>query len=811
MRTLKSLCIAIFISSGIWVHAQEAKIKGEVRSDINEGVPFASIILSQISDSSLVKATTTDVNGGFAMNNVPQGDYFLSVTYVGFRRYDSDQLKINGEDITIEPIIMESEAVSLDAVTVTAEKPMIEVMADKTVFNVENVGGTAGLSGFELLRRSPGVIVDNNDNVIVEGKSGVQIWIDGKPSVLTGDDLVNYLRSIQASDIESIEIITQPSSKYDAQGTGGIINIKLKRDKRYGTNGSASLGLGYWEYLKGNSSVSINNRTRKTNLYATYSNRMGETFNAMNFRQQIDDQVYFENSRNVRNFNNHNLKAGLDIFATTKSTFGVIVTGNYSDGGSHNRSTTEIIASSEDATEALLRAETIDEYTSDNAYFNANYRFEDTLGHSLNVDLDYGFHNNERVSDQPNRYFNREESELLSEFIYRMETPLSIDILSLKADYEQDLWNGKLGLGFKGSEVTTVNSFGFFQEIEGDLQFQPERSNDFEYTEEVLAAYFNYSYRNDKWSYQFGLRAENTHSTGELFATQQSEDSLVVREYLNWFPSGGVTYQVNQKNSVGLNYSRRINRPNYESLNPFQYRLNELGFRQGNPFLQPNYTHNVRLSHTFNYRLTTSVSYTYVEDFFAQVTDTLAAGGTFGDLQPSYIQERNVADEEVWSVNVSYPFDVNNWWSVYFSATFYNTSYTSIDPKFNPLNQSTFNFYGQNTFKMPKDWRFEVSGWFNTRSIWGGTFVTEPLGSLDMALQRKFFDKKLSASLSISDIFYTSPWRAAGEFNNLPITGGGQWESRQLRLNLTYNFGNPELKASRKRKTATEEERSRIQ
>ncbi len=791
--------------------AQGFKVKGDVRSDTNEGIPFASIILSQLADSTLVKATASDGNGGFSMSNVPSGDYYLSVTYVGYSRYDSDAFKVSGADYNAPSVIMRSESISLDAVTVRAEEPLIEVLADKTVFNVENAGGTAGLTGFELLRRSPGVIVDNNDNVIVEGKSGVQMWIDGKPSVLTGDDLVQYLRSIQASDIESIEIITQPSSKYDAQGTGGIINIKLKRDKRYGTNGSVSLGAANWKFPKANSSVSINNRTRKTNLFATYSNRVGKTFSDMNFRQQIGDQVYYEDSKSEREFNSHNLKAGLDIFATPRSTIGVIATGNYSDGNSMTASRTLVEASSSDATSALLKAESIDENESNNAYFNLNYRYEDTTGHSLNIDMDYGMYSSDRVSDQPNTYYNTSETEELSTFIYQMVTPLEIDLLSAKVDYEQDFLGGKLGLGVKGSEVKTVNSFEFYQEEGGGLVYQPERSNDFEYTEDVLAGYFNYSYRKDKISAQIGLRAENTHSIGKLFSEQESEDDEVERDYLNWFPSGGMTYQMNQKNSIGLNYSRRINRPNYESLNPFQYRLNELGFRQGNPFLQPNYTHNVRLSHTFNYRLTTSLTYTYVEDFFAQVTDTLASGNTFGDLQPSYIQQRNVADEEVLSISVSYPIDVNDWWSVYFNATGYVTQYTSIDPKFNPLTQSTFNFYGQNTFKLPKDWTFEVSGWYNTRSIWGGTFVTDPLGSLDLALQRKFFNKKLSGSLSISDVLYTNPWTARGEFNGLPITGGGKWESRQVRVNFTYKFGNPELKASRKRKTATEEERGRIQ
>ncbi len=342
------------------------------------------------------------------------------------------------------------------------------------------------------------------------------------------------------------------------------------------------------------------------------------------------------------------------------------------------------------------------------------------------------------------------------------------------------------------------------------MQFVAANTNDFDYSEQVLAAYVNYIIRKDKWGYQVGLRAENTQSLGELFSVQQTADDRVERTYLNLFPSGGVTYSMNQNNSWALNYSRRINRPNYEELNPFQYRLNELGYRQGNPFLRPNYSNNFKISHTYMYRFTTSLSYTHVDDFYAQVTDTVNNSGTFGDFIPSIIQARNVADEHVFSLSVSLPFDVNEWWSVYANISANRTEYRSEDPKFNALGITALNFYGQNSFKLPNDWRFEVSGWANTGGIWGGTFVTKGQGSLDLALSKKFFDQKLSTSLGLSDVFFTAPWQARGEFNGIPIDGDGSWESRLVRLNLSYNFGNQELKSRRERKTATEEERNRM-
>ncbi len=809
MYKVLSLVIAVLFYSSAF--AQSSKITGVVSGSEKEPIQFASVVLLAASDSVMAKASTTDEIGRYTINGLDPGRYILTISYVGYRTYMSDAMDLSTGETIMEPIILSEGGVDLDAVTVRADRPLIEVLADKTVFNVENAGVTAGLSGFELMRRAPGVIVDNNDNVILEGKSGAEIWIDGKPSILSGEELTQYLRSIQASDIESIEIITQPSSKYDAEGTAGIINIKLKRDKRYGTNGNVATGLAYGEYWKNNNSISINKRTKGTNIFANYSNRFGKTFNFFNFEQQILNQIYLENSRNVRDNDSHNLKAGIDIYASSKSTIGFSLTGNLSDGNSNNTSRTRILPTAEDAQSALLKANSIVEWNQDNLYLNGNYRFEDTLGHSLSFDLDYGQYNSDRLNRQPNTYLTDDESEVLAYTNYELVTPIEIDLKTAKVDYEQNALKGKIGLGAKFSEVLTFNVFDFYREEDGELIYKPEQSNTFDYNEQVTAGYFNYSYRKDKWSVQAGLRAEQTNSVGTLESQQDIDDARVEREYLNFFPSAGLTWQYNETDSWALNYSRRINRPNYEDLNPFEQRLNELGFRKGNPFLSPNYADNIKLSHTYKYRFTTSLSYSLVTDFYAQVTDTLdTGGGNDAGFIPSFIQARNVADEQTINLSFSAPFDVSEWWSVYMNLSGYHTSYTSTDPKFNPLAQTTFNMYAQNTFKLPKDYQFEISGWFSSPSIWGGTFKTKSIGSLDMALQKKYFDKNLSVSLSVTDILYTAPWRAQGEFNNLPLTGNGGWESRQVRLNLSYSFGNPELKSRRERKAASEEERKRI-
>jgi hypothetical protein len=313
-----------------------------------------------------------------------------------------------------------------------------------------------------------------------------------------------------------------------------------------------------------------------------------------------------------------------------------------------------------------------------NVLINTNYKYKDTLETSFNVDFDYGNFIREGFAFQPNFYFDATESTILSQVITRQETPVNIDILSFQTDYEQKLWKGKFAAGMKLSFVKTNNTFNFLNLVDTNFELDETRSNQFEYRENINAGYANYNSKLKKWSFQLGLRLENTVSTGNLTQNQNIANKTVKRNYTNWFPSGGLTYQVNGKNQLALNYSKRIQRPNYSSLNPFEYKIDELSYSRGNPFLQPQYTNTIKLSNTYNYKLNTSISYTYVTDFFAEITE---ADGN----DKNYLNPQNIANQETINLGVSLPQKIYKWWNVYISLDIYSSNYKSNNPSFNPL------------------------------------------------------------------------------------------------------------------------------
>ena len=799
---MKTFAAFLFLL-GSYTCLGQLTVRGNVVDDQERPLPFATTILLKAADSTMAKATVTGDTGTFTLVGIDVGTYLLKVSNVGFTTYYSDEIAVVDRSVTLPTIKLSTATEALDEVQIIAEKPIVEVLADKTVFNVDKTINATGSNGFELLRKAPGVIIDNNNSVIVEGKAGVQIYIDGRPTVLAGQDLINYLETLQSTDIDAIEIITQPSSKYEAAGNAGIINIKLKRNKSFGTNGSLTAGYIQGRFPRVNSSVSLNNRGKKTNLYGTYSNRFGDSYSFINLDRLQNGNRFDARTESRFDNNNHNIKTGFDLYADNKNTLGVIFTANFNNGIGDSRSRTPILLDGEAIPSEILLAQSQSDNVSSNYNGNFNYKYADTLGRELNVDLDYGNFMSDRTNFQPNYYVDGTEMDTLRSSIVRFITPIDIKIWAGQTDYEQNFLNGKLSLGGRISYVETANTFNFFDVLDGMDVFNAAQSNTFNYTEQINAGYFNYNRKWNKWNLQLGLRVEQTISEGELLSTQANSDELVKRNYTNYFPSGGLTYSINQKNSLALTYSRRIQRPSYQSLNPFQFKIDELSFRQGNPFLQPQYTNNIRLAHTYNYRLTTSVSYSYISDFFAQVTEAV------GDDQ-NFIIQRNVADQKVFNLSVSYPTKINDWWSIYVSASAYRSEYEPTSPDFLAVDQNTFSFYGQNTFKLPKDYTMEVSGWFSSPSIWGGTYRTQSLGSLDIAFQKKFLDDALTARLAFSDILYTIPWRGSTQFGNLRIDGSGGSDSRQVRFSLNYNFGSNEIKKARKRKTGIEEEQNRI-
>ncbi len=783
------------------MNSQTFEINGSI-SNFETKENSITITLFESSKSEIVKINYPNAEGKFTFVAIPDGNYFIRISGNEINDFESSKFEITNQNLNLETYNLTKKATQLNEIVVVKKKPIVQVLADKTVFNVQNTLSASGISAFELLRKAPGIIIDNNDNLIVEGKTGVQIYIDGKPSVLSGQDLTNYLKTIQSSDVDLIEIITHPSSKYEASGNAGIVNIKLKKDKRFGTNGSVGLGFAVGKFARYNSSLSLNNRTKKTNLFGTYSNNFDTNYSFINLYRIQSNTIFDSRTTNISNENTNNIKAGLDYFASKTHTFGIVINSNFNNNFSDGNTRTPIITVGNSIPNQVLIAESNSRNKTNNLQTNLNYQFADTLGHNLTADFDYGKYKNQRNNFQPNSYYNGDETQIQNQFFYKMNTPIAIDILSFKTDYEQNLWKGKLDLGFKTSVVKTNNIFDFYDVLNGNEQLNLSRTNTFDYRESINAVYFNYSNKFKKFDYQFGLRAEQTISKGDLKSIQTNENNTVNRNYTNYFPSAGLTFNANDNNIWAMNYSKRIERPSYKSLNPFEMQLDELSFSRGNPFLQPQYTNNFKISHTYKYTLTTSLSYSFIKDFFAEVT---SAEG----LNRSVMTTKNVANQEVYNLGVSYSFSASKWWEIYFNAEASNSSYKGNDVNFVSITQNNFNFYAQNTFSLPNKIKLEISGWFSSPSVWGGTYRTKSLGSLDLAFQKKIFKDKINVRMAVSDLFYTSKWKGETKFGEVFIAANGGYDSRQFKINLSYNFGNSNVKSTQK-KTGIDEENKRI-
>ncbi len=781
-------------------------IKGKISDNTGKALQSVTVSLLKSTDSSLVKADVTDANGVFEMVYGKEGKYLLSYVMIGFERTYSPAFEVkNGQGFDAGNITLQPAATKLQDVTVTSRKPMIEIKADKTVFNVENSINATGSNALELLQKSPGIQVDNNENISMKGKTGVRIYVDGKMTQLGSQDLAAYLKSINSNDVEAIEMISNPSARYDASGNAGIINIRLKKNKRYGTNGSVNMGLVQGVTPKGNGSVSLNYRDKKVNLFSNVGTNIGRYENTLDLYRVQLDSIYDQKSTNWSNNKSVNAKLGADLFLNSRNTLGFLVTTNVSDNDWTSESNTNISYNpTKQFVKKLVALNTIPGSRT-NMNSNINYRYADTSGKEINFDADYGLFRGTGRSFQPNNYIDN-SGNMLSQVINRNYTPTDIDIYTAKVDVDQPKWKGKLGYGAKFSYVKTKNTFDFFNDINGVPIKILSRSNSFTYKENVNAAYVNYQRQfSPKWSLQTGLRMEQTNSEGILTRADGiiQSDNTVKRSYLDFFPSAALTWTVDQKNTLNLTFSRRIDRPTYQDLNPFENKLDELTYEKGNAFLRPQYTNTVELSHTFKYMLNTTIGYSHVKDFATQTTDTTN--------NATYVQQRNLATQRILSFSIGSPLPIAKWWNGY-ANVWYN--YQMFNGKIGANEIKTeipmFGAYMQHTFTLGKGYNAELSGWFSGPNVWGATWRTKSLGGLDLGFQKQILKKQGTLKLSVTDIFFTNPWTATSNFGGLFINGRGQNESRTVRLAFSWRFGNNQVKAARQRQTGLESEAKRI-
>ncbi len=803
----KLILLVSFICSSIVLNAQN--ILGKVVDENNKGVAGASIALQKAKDSSMVKVAISNKDGDFTISNIYSGKYFVTVSAISYSNITSSVFDFSASDFIVPTLSLTKSSKQLSDVTVASKKPMIEVKADKTIFNIEGSINATGTDAFELLRKSPGVMIDKDDNVTLSGKNGVQIYIDGRPSPLAGKDLADFLRSMQSSQIEAIELITNPSAKYDAAGNAGIINFKLKKNKLFGTNGSANAGYAVGTYSKYNAGINLNNRNKKTNLFGSYNYNNSKNINTLSIHRDLLDTIFDQSGHMLNNSKTHNFKTGLDFYANKYNTFGIIVNGGFTQNDMTNYGTTPTYYKPNNQLVRTLIADNSALMHNNNININGNYRHTDSSGKELNIDANYGRFDINNNQQQPNSYYDANNAFLYSRN-YNMISPSVINISNIKADYEQGFKGGKIETGAKISYVKTTNDFQRFDVNGNNKTLDTSRSNKFDYKENINAAYLNFNKQYKGFMIQLGVRVENSIITGQSTGNKKTGngyvayDSSFERNYTDLFPSAAITFNKNPMSQWGISYSRRIDRPAYQDLNPFEFKLDEYTFQKGNTLLTPQYTNSFSLTNTYKYKLNTTLNYSHVNDVFTQLIDT-------AEKSKSFITKKNLAEQDIVSISISYPLQIKQY-SAYFSI---NANYAHYKANFGvgrvvDLDAFTANLYMQHSLKLKKGYTVELSSWMSTPSIQQGTFVSKAMGFVDVGIQKQILDGRGNIKLSVSDIFKTMRWQGSSNFAGQSLDAAFQWESQQLKLNFSYRFGKNTIKAARQRKTGVEDESKRV-
>lgn len=818
MKKLLHIC-AVLIGTVTSIYAQGSfKIEGTLLDENSKPLPFSNVLLLKAADSTLVKGVATNENGIFEFESFPANTYIVSASMMGYEKFSSPSFTISTETPTFsfQPIKMKLVSNQLKEVTVAAKKPFIEQQVDKTVVNVENSIVASGNSALEVLEKAPGVIVDQqNDQIKLKNKSGVLFMIDGKRNYLSEADLVQFLKNMTSDQIASIEIITNPSSKYDASGNSGIINIKLKKNQSFGTNGSISTTAGTafipnstGDLTRGSASLNLNYRNKKWNIYGTSSGNRGAWYND----NQLNRKVNFENSLSTFNqYSERNgsglgnsTKIGVDYFASTKTTVGIMLDGNYWDGTMVGDNTTKIQSQVENliSKSSLAQSSEMDMGRKNlTSNFNIKHNF-DEKGKELTVDIDYSGFNNSSNQFFNTNFFDANDN-ITSTLNQRNRTPNKINIIASKIDFTLPLEKKvRLEMGAKSSYVKTDNNFVFEQQQDGGWVNDKEKSNYFIYKENVNAAYLNINKSWEKWSVQAGLRAEHTNSNGNSVTLNK----VVARNYVSLFPTFFLNQTINKDNSLRYSYSRRIDRPNYEQLNPFLFFLDPYTYEEGNPFLQPQFTDNYEVTYTYKGAASLALGYSNTHDYMAQITEQDDATKVTKAIQ------RNLERFENYSANLSFPVPVRKWWMMQNQVSFYYNRFKDDNLLGGQLNIGAFayNFYTSSLFTLPKNWTAEMNMWYNSPSVYGMFRNTKPQYAINAGIQKSFWEKKGRLKLNANDLFLTSFWNGAVKYQNMDFTISNRWTSRRVSLTFSYNFGNQNVKSARRRSTATDSEKQRV-
>lgn len=801
--TLLLVAISWGVSFGQTGNTGAAKVSGSLVNDQGKPLDYASVSIIKATDSTVVKGALSNDNGVYTFEKIPAGKYLVKATIVGYVKAVSKPFTVTEGSTKVEvPVLnMQPGNTTLKTVTVTATKPLIERKIDRTVMNVEGSVLAAGNTAMEILARAPGVTVDKDDNISLKGKQGVTVMINDKLTYLTAAQLATLLRSTDGNTIKSIEIITNPSAKYDAAGNSGIINIKLKKNTQSGTNGSITAGIARGWYWRDNSSLNLNHKDGKLNMFGTFShgdNKRGHNLGIKRVTDSAGYKTYFDQQSSMPGSNHYNnYRLGADYDLTDKHIIGFVVSG-YSNSGNDVNDTHTIIGKQYGEADSSLHTVSTIPQTYKNFALNLNDKYKiDTSGQEISVDLDYSKFRNFSDARYNTDYFLADGSPQRTSQILLNQTPSDITIYTGKVDYAKPLTKTiKLEVGAKFSSVKTDNDLRAQIDSNGVFINDKGRSNHFIYTEKIQAGYLNINKQFKKTSVQLGLRAENTQSNGNLMGS-----TPVKRSYLNLFPSAFINHTINDKNEVSFSYSRRIDRPGYDNLNPFIYYLDPYTFSKGNAFLNPQYTQNFELNYTYKKTVNVSLGYSHTTN---AITELILTEG-----KKTFQTNANLQTQTGYNANINTPFTITKWWEGNVNVTAFYLGFKSDTLAGQNFKDGQWAYQARmtQTFKFAGA-RLELMGDYQSALTYA-IYKIRPRYSVDLGISKSFMDKKLNVKVACDDIFNIRRNDLSSNALGNEFTIKQKNDSRVGRLTLTYNFGNSSIKV-RQHRSGADDEKGRV-
>ena len=779
-----------------------AAVSGTIGNAAGTPQQYVTVTLHRAADSVVVKTEYTDQQGAFQLAAASGGRYLVSAGQVGFHRYWSPVFVLPATGLVLPAIrLAASSATTVPDVVVTGRKPLYERRADRTVVNVADSPLTAGSTTLDVLGRAPNVTLNSNNDLRLRGREDVLVYVDSKRVPLSGQDLTDYLRALPAEQIQTIELITNPPASYDAQGSAGVIDIKLKKDQRLGLNGSANASYGRGVYGKFVGGGSLNYRRKNLNLYGTYAYSDRRDFTRLEFERQYaatatlpaaSSQQY---SERLPHLQSHSAKVGLDLTLSKRTTLGVALTGLASQTGSITTSNGKFVEQMGGASSSYT-SQVIQDLNRPSGSVNLNLRhvFADSATASaISADVDYA------------RYYTRRQLDLFTN--YELPTQFTsllhgdqhntLDINTARVDYSRPLpHRARLEVGAKVTQVVNSSDAIFTNTINGTTTAQQRISYPFRYHENVNAAYVNLHGATGKTTLQVGLRAEQTNTKSDT-----SDVRLREKDYFQLFPNVLVQHTFSKNHALALSVARRIDRPSYSQLNPLRFYVEATSYIAGTPSLQPPTSYNFELTHTYKGKYSVALAYARTNQPIVNAVQPAPDGGRV--VVNQYV---NLTTENFYTLTLTAPLELAKWWALDASGLLYYNQYqgylngTDLD-----RGGLAYNLKVNSSFTLPQGWSADLSGLYESKEVYNFQRIKDR-GQVSVGFQKSLWNKQATLRLNVADVFYTTPLHVTSTYDNFSETYYQRYDMRVVTAALTYRFGNGKVAAARKRAAGAEEE-----